>query len=56
MRDLGFLLFGIVDGLVLIGVFAGLAWAAIHDGRDEQAVRARVAMPALVPAPAGARA
>jgi len=54
MRDLGFLLFGIVDGLVLVGVFAGLAWAAINDGRDEQATRVRVAQPALVPVAARA--
>jgi len=54
MRDLGFLLFGIVDGLVLLGVFAGLTWAAIHDGRDERAVRARVHRTA--PAPIAARA
>jgi len=54
MRDLGFLLFGIVDGLVLVGVFAGLAWAAINDGRDEQSVRVRLQHPALVPVAAGA--
>ena len=55
MRDLGYVLFGIVDGLVLAGVFAGLTWAAIHDGRDERAFQVRVkrertAGLALVPA------
>ena len=54
MRDLGFLLFGVVDGLVLLGVFTGLTWAAIHDGRDERAFRARMPRPALAPVPARA--
>lgn len=41
MHDLGYLLFGVVDGLVLASVFAGLTWAAIQDGRDERAFKAR---------------
>ena len=43
MKDLGYLLFGIADGLILVIVFAGLTWAAIADGDDERAVRARLA-------------
>jgi hypothetical protein len=55
MQDLQYLLIGIVDGLAVLGVFAGLTWAAIHDGRDERTFRARTApKPALAAAPAAA--
>lgn len=39
MNDLGYFLFGMVDGLVLLGVLTALMWAAVHDGRDERAFR-----------------
>ena len=49
MKDLGYILFGIVDGLAVAIVFIGLTWAGLRDGADERAFRERLAAP---PAPA----
>ena len=57
MKDLGYILFGIVAGLAVAIVFAGLTWAGLRDGADERAFRERLAAtpeptPALAPAAA----
>ena len=39
--DPGFISLSIVSLVAVCASFTGLVWAAIHDGRDERAFRAR---------------
>jgi hypothetical protein len=39
--DAGFLTLAITGGLAIIASFVALTWAAVQDGRDERAFRAR---------------
>jgi hypothetical protein len=39
--DAGFLTMSACSALAVLGTFAALLWAAVQDGRDERAFRAR---------------
>ena len=54
MTAIGFVLLGIVLGLGLVGLMAGMTWAAIHDGRHDRSVSERVRIPVVAPVPAPA--